>query len=339
MQTTCPECRTTFRVSQEHLGARRGLVRCGTCNAVFNAYDTLLPELESPPAEAMQEADRVAFDADPEPATPSPTATSLDVGEADADFFSPQTLADYAIPAADAEAVSDADQTEHEAAFTASLTARSWAESAAEAVEDAASLSETRGAVQLGPGHVSPKVAPQAEPDILLEPLWPQPEKTPRTWKFWFYLLLSLLLAGLLGLQAAYFLRAELAAAVPMTRPLLQALCRPLDCSVPLPRQLTKAAIAASALEHDPENKSRVRLSLLLANRSGQTQAWPQITLTLSDVRQAPVAQQVFRPQTYLPQDVKIAAGMAADAEQEIRLDLDIGNLVASGYTLNLSYP
>jgi hypothetical protein len=134
-------------------------------------------------------------------------------------------------------------------------------------------------------------------------------------------------------------LRTELAAAVPSSRPVLEAFCRPLNCSVPLPRQLTQAAIAASSLEHDPENKSRVSLTLLLANRTGYTQAWPQIMLTLSDVRQAPVAKQVFRPQTYLPQDAKIAAGLAADAEQEIRLNLDIGNLVASGYTLSLSYP
>lgn len=334
MQTTCPECRTTFRVSQEHLGARRGLVRCGTCNAVFNAYDTLLPELESPSAEALREADQVAFDADTESAgIPNLAENGIEDGTQPDDFLSPQTLADYAIPAATLE--TDAVLTESGNSPAASPTSKNWAESAAEAVEDAASLTQTGSLAQVEPGLASQK----AEPDILLEPLWPQPEKTPRTWKFWLYLLLSLLLAGLLGLQAAYFLRAELAAAVPATRPLLQAMCRPLECSVPLPRQLTKAAIAASALEHDPENKSRVWLSLLLANRTGQTQAWPRITLTLSDVRQAPVAQQVFRPQTYLPQDVKIAAGMAANAEQEIRLDLDIGNLVASGYTLNLSYP
>ena len=53
MQTSCPECRTAFRVSQDQLGLRRGLVRCGKCNAVFNAYDTLLAELEEPPAATL----------------------------------------------------------------------------------------------------------------------------------------------------------------------------------------------------------------------------------------------------------------------------------------------
>jgi len=57
MLTTCPECHTSFRVSQTQLDQRRGLVRCGRCSAIFNAYDTLLTELASPaviaPAEAL----------------------------------------------------------------------------------------------------------------------------------------------------------------------------------------------------------------------------------------------------------------------------------------------
>jgi hypothetical protein len=130
-----------------------------------------------------------------------------------------------------------------------------------------------------------------------------------------------------------------LAAFAPNTRPALELLCQPLNCRVPLPRQLAQDAISSSSLEHDLEQKSRVRLTVMLTNRTGQTQAWPQIMLTLSDVREAPVAQQVFRPQTYLPKDVKISAGMPAGGEREIRIDLDIGNLIASGYALRLAYP
>lgn len=51
MLTTCPECQTTFRVDQAQLDARRGMVRCGHCSAIFNAYDTLLPELAPPPSD------------------------------------------------------------------------------------------------------------------------------------------------------------------------------------------------------------------------------------------------------------------------------------------------
>jgi len=313
MQTTCPECRTTFRVSQDHLGARRGLVRCGTCNAVFNAYDTLLPELETPPD-----------DASAHPARGQAESAELDL--TDVVHAEPAWIDDVASqPPVDV--VVDVSEQPVELRF-APVAEPVAADSMARATDHASAA--PAAASQAG---VSPA------PDILYEPMWPTRAKPARTWKFWLYLPLALVLAVSLVLQLAYFLRAELAAAAPFTRPALEALCRPLQCVVPLPRQLQQSAIAASALEHDPENKSRVSLTVLLANRTGQTQAWPSISLTLSDVRQAPVARKVFRPQVYLPRDTQIAAGMAADVEREIRLDLDIGNLVASGYALGLTYP
>lgn len=41
MRTRCPACQTAFRVTDEQLGVRDGKVRCGHCNHVFNAIDTL----------------------------------------------------------------------------------------------------------------------------------------------------------------------------------------------------------------------------------------------------------------------------------------------------------
>jgi predicted Zn finger-like uncharacterized protein len=324
MQTTCPECRTTFRVSQDHLGARRGMVRCGTCNAVFNAYDTLLPELESPPEETSPPEMDQALPA-PEQEEPGPAdvvevqGNPPESGDVEAGYRpqTPEQQSASEIESAVPEGEADPQLDAKDSATAVAVPPQAQPEPVADA-----------------------EVAP-AKParDILLEPLRTKPAKPPRTWKDWMYLGLAMLLILLLGLQTTYFLRAELAAAMPFSRPFLEALCRPVQCSVALPEQLTQAAIAASSLEHDPENKSRVRLTVLLANRTGQTQAWPQITLTLSDVRQAPVAQQVFRPQAYLPKDVQIEAGMAADLEREVRLDLDFGNLVASGYAVSLTYP
>ena len=39
--TQCPTCNTRFKVTQEQLNARQGLVRCGSCQAVFNATEYL----------------------------------------------------------------------------------------------------------------------------------------------------------------------------------------------------------------------------------------------------------------------------------------------------------
>lgn len=294
MQTTCPECRTVFRVSQEHLGLRRGLVRCGKCNAVFNAYDTLLAELEEAPIPAPPEGlpDR----------QPLIDALSDDT-----------TLPQLSIPAWRPE--------------MPALQAEAFAP-----------------AVSTKPAAAEPAEKPAGETpeSILLSELPNRQPVAQSSLPLWTTLLYGLgigLLILLLALQLAYFLRAELAAALPQSRYVLESLCASLACEVPLPRQLTKQAIVASNLEHDPEQKSRVRLTFLLANRTGQAQAWPQVSLTLTDVREAPVARKLFPPEVYLPKDADIRAGMPAGSEREVRLELDIGNLAATGFALGLVYP
>lgn len=289
MLTTCPECRTTFRVTQAHLGLRRGLVRCGHCGVVFNAYDSLLAELVAPP----NEPDRI--EEDKITTFPEETPSEGEVPELADEAQTPEPPARLPpqLPTRPPE-------------LTLPLDLR---------------REETSESILLSELPTRTKAAaPAGRPRFLLQ------------------VLAALLLGGLLLLQLALFLRADLAAALPATRPLLVALCQPLDCVVPLPRQLDKTAITASSLEHDGENQSRARLYLLLANRSGQTQTWPHIVLTLTDVRDAPVAQRVFAPREYLAKADRLEAGMADGEEQEIRLDLDTGTLAATGYALDLVY-
>ena len=287
MLTTCPECRTTFRVTQEHLGLRRGLVRCGHCGVVFNGYDTLLAELVAPPVEPDKIEDAATLPIEP--------ASELEVPE-------------LSIPAPKPE-------------------------SEPAAAEPAAAVGGTpAGRTAAQPGETSES--------ILLSELSTRVRAAtpPRGPRFYLQVLAALFLVGLLLLQITLYLRADLAAALPTARPFLQSLCQPFDCSVPLPHQLDKTAIAASSLEHDAENQSRARLTLLLANRTGQVQAWPHILLILTDVRDAPVAQRVFTPREYLAKGTRVEAGMTAGEEQEIRLDLDTGTLEATGYALDLAY-
>ena len=46
--TQCPTCSTRFRVTQEQLDAYHGMVRCGRCEAVFNAIEHLYDDGPSP---------------------------------------------------------------------------------------------------------------------------------------------------------------------------------------------------------------------------------------------------------------------------------------------------
>lgn len=336
MQTSCPECGTTFRVGQAQLGLRRGLVRCGHCNAVFNAYDTLLPELESaPPQAALEDVAGVPELGEAPAYTPPPpscarddVASASDAGsneptgvwaEVQAELDLPSDLPD--VPPRDAlaayreTAIVSLPPDDHGEQATARTPAATPATEAASSPDspDAILLSELHGR--------------QAEGGVL-----------PR-WKTILYTFLILLLSAAFLGQLAFFFRGELAAAIPESRPLLNALCQPLGCVVPMPRQLTRQAIVSSSLEHDAEQKSRVRLTFLLANRTNQAQAWPHVLLTLSDVRESPVAQKAFSPEDYLPQGVSARAGFPPQSEQEVRVELDIGNLAAASYVINIAYP
>lgn len=303
MLTTCAECQTTFRVTQEHLGLRRGLVRCGQCGVVFNAYDSLLAELVAPPAE-------------PDGKAPSRTASPDEV------------------VAPDTRETPDWPETPELAVMSESV--------AAAPQPPTQHLDETpEPAPLVTPTPTPVAISAETSDSILLSelPTRIKPVRRVRPRHFHLKLAAAVFLAALLLLQSAIFLRADLAAALPPARPLLRALCQPLNCVVPLPRQLDKTAIAASSLEHDAENKARARLSLLLANRRGQVQTWPHIALTLTDVRDEPVAKRVFSPAEYLGRDAHPKTGMAAGEEREIRLDLDTGTLAATGYALDLAYP
>jgi predicted Zn finger-like uncharacterized protein len=56
LATRCPHCRTTFRVVQDQLKLRGGLVRCGACKEIFNGTENLLRPIDAaagkPPAPA-----------------------------------------------------------------------------------------------------------------------------------------------------------------------------------------------------------------------------------------------------------------------------------------------
>jgi predicted Zn finger-like uncharacterized protein len=60
LATQCPHCKTTFRVAQDQLKLRAGLVRCGACREIFNGIEHLLPadtQHEQAPAPATPVAE------------------------------------------------------------------------------------------------------------------------------------------------------------------------------------------------------------------------------------------------------------------------------------------
>lgn len=304
MLTTCPECHTTFRISQAQLDCRRGLVRCGRCSAVFNAYDTLLPELQTP-AQADAAAGSPSESGFCAGASPPPGRT--------------ETAAPEPSAPPDAPAV---ERTEDHAKVQPAEP------QVGESIPPQPEAGETAAA---------PPRAQETPESILLAEL-PTQRPTGRV-AMVFWGLASVVLALAFGLQLVYFLRAEIVSAWPQSRPLFLQACARLGCDLPLPQDTTAVRIDAAALETDPEDKARAVLNLTLSNRGRQTVAWPHLVLTLTDTRDVPIAQRPFRPVEYLAGEADVARGMPPGQEREIRLELALDGLPAFGYKLDKRYP
>src|SRR5688572_9690193 len=89
--TRCPECDTTFRVTDETLKKASGQVRCGRCASVFNAYT----ELHHPAAKSFEPEQLRTARADP---TADPQAAAAGIGSASVT----EVAAEASVAAADA---------------------------------------------------------------------------------------------------------------------------------------------------------------------------------------------------------------------------------------------
>lgn len=322
MLTTCPECHTTFRLSNAQLEARRGLVRCGFCRAVFNAYDTLLPEFQvpnvsAPPAavtDGGEQGEGVAVAVRPAAQERDGASQTPEPAHADAEALPPP------------ETVDESD----DEAFVLHLSER----------VDADRLALPGWDVPTMPDSEPAPAAAESPDDILMSAL-PTREQIEPGWmgkKIMFALLSLILLLALSG-QAAYFLREPLLAWMPELRPGFEEACRRVGCRIPLSHELAAIRVESSSLETDPEQPNRAALRVSFSNRSRQTQQWPYFVLKLTDWKGAPLAQKAFGPGDYLAKDKAGTSGMTPMSEHEFNLDLDLGGLSASGYEVHPRYP
>jgi predicted Zn finger-like uncharacterized protein len=143
----------------------------------------------------------------------------------------------------------------------------------------------------------------------------------------------ALALAG----QAAYVFRTELATQAPGLKRYLVQVCDLLQCSVPLPQRPKLIAIEASDLQStDPARPSVIQLTATLRNHAGYDLAYPALDLVLTNTKEHTLARRIFLPAEYLERGKDAKAGIPANAEITIRIDLDTGDLNAAGFRLDL---
>ncbi len=149
----------------------------------------------------------------------------------------------------------------------------------------------------------------------------------------------GVVLLGLLVLaQLTYLFRTELASRLPGLKPALVAACGKLRCTVPLPRNIDLMAIDASSMETDPAQPGVITLSVTLHNLASYAQAYPNLELTFTDLRDMPVGRRVFAPDEYLKDAAEAASGLGANRDNTLRLAIDASGLNAVGYRLLLAY-
>ncbi len=354
MRTRCPVCGTVFRVTTEQLRLRAGKVRCGHCQAVFNAFDALVSEdheplIETPPVEEPVPHEESGS---PEPETPL-DEPEIEAQEVEVDASLAEWPADLPVKIVDESGsaeISPNEQREQPAnvvpedfspiavelsvepvATEPELIQEPLAEPLVESPEESTEAARQAGLV------ASRELADTASNRWLAGTLASDGlggfdnESTQRAvWPF--VLVAVLLLIGLLG-QLLFYFRTDISLRFPSSAGLYELAA----VDIPLPRNSALVSIETSDLQSDNARGLFV-LQASLKNRAGYAQAWPALELSLTDTNDAVVSRRVMYAADYLPPGTTSDA-FPANGEMAVKLWVEAKESGASGYRLYIFYP
>ncbi len=330
LMTRCPHCQTVFRITPEQLRAHGGRVRCGRCLQIFSGLETLVPDVQAPAAAEAAAVETAATERTTE--TIAENAFAAGAGEP-APEVPDVSLEFLPEPPAVIPEESAAGRLPGEAVEEA-------AEEKAEAGPAAEAEAEIRTEMQMeGEAPAAPPVEAPAGNPFMQEDVQEGAEAGEampangrrRPW----LLAASVLLALVLGAQAVYFYRGDIAARHPLARQWLNAACARMACTVPLPQLPKSVLIEASDLQLvDPARPERIQLTATLRNHAGHAVGYPALDLVLTNANDHTLARRIFLPVEYLGSGRDPHGGLAANAELTVRLALDTGNLGAAGFRL-----
>ena len=149
------------------------------------------------------------------------------------------------------------------------------------------------------------------------------------------------LLTVLAVAQMLFLARAEIARRAPSTRPMLEALCQPLHCTIAPPRDLDALQIESSQLQRQEGDASdQYVLTATLRNRAGGPIALPAIELVTTDLQDQLLSRRALLPSDYLnPSDSAYSkSGLPARAELPIRVRFQSQRPTAN-YRVLIFYP
>ncbi len=314
MKTRCPDCQTTFRVTPEQLKARAGKVRCGNCQSVFNALDSLLDD-ETAGEHSIRSMSVASSDGTPESVAAHQVADVSEItGSSPGDTYAavepsiPGGRNDEALPSPREDVPLDP--------------------AALQEIGRQSGLIHPRDTTEI-PGYSKWSEGVMATP-------FSMPEEKPARWPF---ALAALLLLLALAAQGVFHFRSELAVSFPSLRPVLLSFSRALDSPLPLPAHVELISIESSDLQTDAARGNLLVLNATLRNRAGYGQSYPSIELSLTDMQDSAIARRVFAPREYLPASTPADQAFPANSDLAIRLWIEAKDISAAGYRIFVFYP
>jgi len=299
--TRCPDCDTTFRVTDETLKKANGQVRCGRCASVFNAY----AELQDPGAKSFDAPPPTSVLTTPRRAEPTaasePTEPPADTAptETAAESIAARTIADVVAEAAIAEA-------EEPAADSASSAA----------AQDTAPISARRvDEVLTATVNAGPADGPQP---------WSAFEATPtrkpasRRWT-----VAAVLALVALGAQGVHYFRADLVSHATFG-PLIQGAYALVGTELEPRWDVRQYEILDWVATAEPNERGlgSLKITARIQNRGPVRQPYPAVQLRLKDRSDKAVSSRLFTPAEYLsresPRERLMAPGETTRAEMEV---------------------
>lgn len=308
LATRCTSCGTVFRVVQDQLKVSEGWVRCGRCDAVFNALEGLFDlERDTPPEW-----------------TPM-------TGHSDA------STSAHALPVHELFEIETPPSFEHLGQPEAEFAERAGGAQGADGPLPSHNLSSDPGLI--GSGETE-----EATSDARIE-RYEDPASAflrqalqPSHWRsgsarIMLTAVAFVLALGLVG-QVVHHFRSLVAARMPVLRPALNAWCAAAGCSIDAARRIEDIAVESSALTR-AQGPDTFRFAVTLRNRGAMVIALPSIELSLTDSTGTVLARRLFSPRDFRD----AAPRMQTGSESALQVTLETGNSNISGYTVEIFYP
>jgi predicted Zn finger-like uncharacterized protein len=306
--TRCPECDTTFRVTDETLKKASGQVRCGRCASVFNAY----AELHNPGAKSAETEQPRAARANPAAAAPqapdrpqpAPTAAAVSATLLRLETKPAEPAATGIGSASMANVVAEAK--------VAAADAAAEAPTAAESAANPLAISATEVDRVLA--------TPLDEPVPPLVYAWARGEQPPRS-RWWTAAAALALLV--LGAQAIHHFRSDIAGHATVG-PWLTATYKTLGSELTPRWDVDQYEIIDWIATAEPNSRGigSLKITARIQNRGPSRQPYPAVQLRLKDRWEAAIGSRMFAPAEYLPRDTPrerlMSPGETARAEIEV---------------------